>query len=255
MSIYFSHGNKLLPSTDKYIVRIFNIPAISVRDKNGDIDKNHPNICIEAPEICKEICYAYARQSGREIIVYGRRKENYDETLKSGFTDEVIKKVTGTARYYKSKNVKIFIRIHESGDFYSIDYLDKWVKIADHFRNDNKIIFMAYTKNIKLLNNYLKQEKLKLSDINITFKYSVMELSEHEGRTFKKTSDYPEKLKLANALRKEGLTFYTLFKDKSELPVETPTLKHCVLGSDKDTCATCNMKCYLENIDIAAIAR
>ena len=37
------------------------------------------------------------------------------------------------------------IRIHDSGDFYSIEYLKKWVQIA----NDNKdVIFYAYTKSI-----------------------------------------------------------------------------------------------------------
>ena len=37
------------------------------------------------------------------------------------------------------------VRIHDSGDFYSIEYLQKWVQIA----NDNKdVIFYAYTKSI-----------------------------------------------------------------------------------------------------------
>lgn len=54
-SIYFSNGNTLLPTTDKYIVRIFNLPAISIRDDHGNINKDCPNICLEAPGICKEI--------------------------------------------------------------------------------------------------------------------------------------------------------------------------------------------------------
>ena len=37
------------------------------------------------------------------------------------------------------------VRIHDSGDFYSVDYLNKWVQIA----KDNKdVIFYAYTKSI-----------------------------------------------------------------------------------------------------------
>ena len=38
-----------------------------------------------------------------------------------------------------------YIRIHDSGDFYSVAYLLKWVQIA----NENKsVIFYAYTKSI-----------------------------------------------------------------------------------------------------------
>ena len=48
------------------------------------------------------------------------------------------------------------VRIHDSGDFYSIKYLSKWVQIA----NDNKdVIFYAYTKSIKFFINGLKLPK------------------------------------------------------------------------------------------------
>lgn len=44
----------------------------------------------------------------------------------------------------QKKKVDI-LRLHDSGDFYSVDYLNKWVQIA----NDNKdVIFYAYTKSI-----------------------------------------------------------------------------------------------------------
>ena len=44
----------------------------------------------------------------------------------------------------QKKKVDI-LRLHDSGDFYSIDYLNKWVEIA----NANKeVIFYAYTKSI-----------------------------------------------------------------------------------------------------------
>lgn len=254
-SIYFSNGNTLLPTTDKYIVRIFNLPAISIRDDHGNINKDCPNICLEAPGICKEICYAYKRQSGKEKIVYGRRKENYDASQQPDFVDSVIKLISGTVKYYSNKDVKIIYRIHESGDYYSIDYLHKWVQIAEHFKLNSKIIFMSYTKNIELLNSYLLREGKTLNDVNIKFKYSVMELSEYDGSVYTKTSDYPNKLLIANNLRKQGLTFYSLYSIEEEMPKETTTHQHCVLGTDGETCATCEMKCYLKNVDISSVAR
>ncbi len=253
--VYFSNGNKLLPSTDKYVVRIFNLPAISIRDSEGNIDKSCPNICLEAPDICKEICYAYKRQSGREKIVYGRRKANYDATLETTFVQTVIKKIESTLKYYKNKDVKIIYRIHESGDFYHIDYLHKWVQISDHFQNDINVIFVAYTKNIELLYEYLIRENKSLNEINIKFKYSVMEFSDFEGKNYSKTSDFPKKVSLANELKNQGLTFYTLYADEKDLPSETEEVKQCVLGKENETCATCKMKCYLENVDIVSVAR
>ena len=114
---------------------------------------------------------------------------------------------------------------------------------------------MSYTKNIELLNRYLQRERKLLNELNIKFKYSVMELTDYEGVTYTKTSDYPNKVAIANTLRSQGLSYYTLYASQGELPMESEIIKHCVLGKLNQTCADCGMKCYLENIDIVAIAR
>lgn len=51
-----------------------------------------------------------------------------------------------------SKKRKItHVRIHDSGDFYNAEYLNKWIAIA----HDNKeVIFYAYTKEVALLKRY-----------------------------------------------------------------------------------------------------
>jgi hypothetical protein len=43
---------------------------------------------------------------------------------------------------------KCIFRIHESGDFYNVEYTRKWIKICKHFENDERITFLAYTKSI-----------------------------------------------------------------------------------------------------------
>lgn len=57
-------------------------------------------------------------------------------------------------RYYKNacKNGKheLFVRIHESGDFYNQKYFDNWLKIASHFVG-TRIVFQAYTKSVKFV--------------------------------------------------------------------------------------------------------
>jgi len=48
------------------------------------------------------------------------------------------------------------VRIHDSGNLYSIDYLNKWIQIAI----DNKyVIFYSYTKSIKFFIDGLKLPK------------------------------------------------------------------------------------------------
>ncbi|MBC5721594.1 hypothetical protein H8S11_01980 [Flintibacter sp. NSJ-23] len=149
MAGFFANGNQFLPSTPLYAVRIFNIPAISVRNNQGNINKACPNICVEAPEICKEICYAYRRQKGREKIVYSGREKNCQATRCDDLVDKVQKQIQGAIQYYMNMNrtqgIQIIYRIHESGDFYSVDYLEKWVTIANHFQNQKHVHFMAYT--------------------------------------------------------------------------------------------------------------
>ena len=52
------------------------------------------------------------------------------------------------------------IRIHDSGDFYSIKYLQKWVQIAEY---NKEVIFYAYTKSIKFfVNGLLLPDNMKI---------------------------------------------------------------------------------------------
>ena len=46
---------------------------------------------------------------------------------------------------------KVVFRIHESGDFYNVEYFRKWAKVAEHFENDDRIIFLAYTKSVAFI--------------------------------------------------------------------------------------------------------
>ena len=48
--------------------------------------------------------------------------------------------------YKKAK--RVVIRIHESGDFYSREYLEKWLEIARHFETNPRVVFACYTKSL-----------------------------------------------------------------------------------------------------------
>ena len=87
---------------------------------------------------CQKYCYAQKGNYTRFPIVQELMEKKYLLSKQDNFNtlmNEEIKKKKPT-----------HVRIHDSGDFYSPLYLQKWVDIA----NDNKeVIFYAYTKSIK----------------------------------------------------------------------------------------------------------
>lgn len=257
-NIYLSYGNKSLPSENGNNIIIFNIPAIGLKNEQGKIDIDNPTICIESPEICRQVCYAKKTQTFRKQV-YCHYEDNYFESKKEEFVTVMIQLIRKQVDVC-SKNENVVVRIHESGDFYSIEYLDKWVKIANEFINYPNVYFMAYTKNIELLDRYLRQSEKTLSDINIKIRYSVMAFNEtykkkDNGREFESTREQSDKLVIANRLRSQGLTYYTLYGKDKNLDEEFGDEQICKLDKKGQTCAECEMKCYFTDIDIVAKVR
>lgn len=124
-----SKGNRKLPKD----IAIFNLP--------------HRSTCPGATEECKKYCYAHkAERMYKGCLPF--RKRNYLDSLRPGFVKEVVGKLS---RMRKLRAV----RIHESGDFYNQDYLNKWVQIARSFPH---VVFTAYTKSLHL--DFSKASKL-----------------------------------------------------------------------------------------------
>ncbi|MCK5021165.1 MAG: hypothetical protein KAS32_29415 [Candidatus Peribacteraceae bacterium] len=94
--------------------------------------------CKGSTELCRKYCYAMAPQK-MFVAVMNKRDRNFKESKKSNF----IKRICADLEGYKEK----YFRIHDSGEFYSQAYLNKWSEIA---RLNPKIKFLAFTKNFKL---------------------------------------------------------------------------------------------------------
>ena len=85
---------------------------------------------------CIKYCYAKKGNYKYPSVIKGLNKR-YELSK----TDEFIPQMNATIILQRPTH----IRIHDSGDFYSIEYLNKWIQIA----NTNKdVIFYAYTKSI-----------------------------------------------------------------------------------------------------------
>lgn len=61
------------------------------------------------------------------------------------------------------------VRVHDAGDYYSEEYLDKWIEIA---RKNSNVIFYSYTKSIHFFKSDKNTWKKDLpSNMVITFSY------------------------------------------------------------------------------------
>ncbi len=126
-------ANSKLQKTEEYFnVKIFNFSIPAGNDK-----KTGKLICAFAKE-CLKLCYAkkgnYRFTSVEKGMSYRyelSKQENFIELI-----DKAIKKV--------KTDKQIYIRIHDSGDFYSPSYFAKWLQIA---RLNPSVRFYAYTKS------------------------------------------------------------------------------------------------------------
>jgi hypothetical protein len=126
-TFHFSKGNAKLDSG----ILIWNLPAIST--------------CPGSSKECRQYCYALKAERSYPGCLPSR-KRNLEFSKKDGFTKEITS--------YLKKRKETIIRCHESGDFWSKEYFDKWCEIA---RLLPEKIFYAYTKSYGLWNLWGKK--------------------------------------------------------------------------------------------------
>jgi hypothetical protein len=127
------NGNRKLRNTDKVRFMIWNLPAVKT--------------CPYRTAMCEKSCYARKAERVYPQVLPSREK-NYTDSLQADFVDRMIYTIEKELNTKKCKDKLTVFRIHESGDFYNIAYTEKWIEIAQHFENDQRIVFLAYTKSI-----------------------------------------------------------------------------------------------------------
>ena len=158
--------------------------------------------CPGATTLCKEYCYAKKAEKTWKNVLPCRFNNMYESS-----NGNFVKKVN---KIIKSKKPTYF-RIHESGDFYSQEYLDKWFKII---RANPKVKFLAYTQNYDL--DYSKKPN------NLVLYWTV----------------WPD----SKNIPKEGLYAYVIDDGKGKLPEYKvkPKGKNCTKGmGSKVKCENC----------------
>jgi hypothetical protein len=133
METLLGTGNsKLVKTAKKFDVKInnFSIPA-------GNDKKSGKITCPFAGK-CIKLCYAKkgAYRWGNVERALTRR---YESSKEENFVDLISNELNKIR-----KNKQLYIRIHDSGDFYSPVYFAKWLEIA---RLNPTVRFYAYTKS------------------------------------------------------------------------------------------------------------
>jgi len=127
--------NKKLKSTSKELgVRVFNFGIPAYKSASGKLT------CPMAKE-CIKFCYA---RKGAYIWsnVQPAFEKRYQLSKTKEFVDIMVDEIV-------KKKVE-YVRVHDSGDFYSPKYLQKWMDIANLLPN---VRFYTYTNCVQMVKN------------------------------------------------------------------------------------------------------
>lgn len=139
-------------------------------------------ICAGRDESGKPFCYALY---GNSIYISTKYKawqllysflynfEEKGEKLKNG----IIKDIIRYSKKAQKENKILFVRIHDSGDFFDKKYVEMWLDIIDQFPlhpNENQpfspgdVLFLAYSKSLELLRTTIKHKRQNFFVIDST---------------------------------------------------------------------------------------
>ena len=126
-----SQNSKMKKTSLKNNAKIFNFSIPAYKTKSGKVTCPFAAACVK-------YCYAQKGNYTRFPIVQELMEKKYEISKQNNFNSLMNAEI--------KKKKATHIRIHDSGDFYSIKYLAKWIQIAEF---NPSIIFYAYTKSIK----------------------------------------------------------------------------------------------------------
>ena len=127
--------NTKLKKTSKALgLRVFNFGIPAYKSASGKLT------CPMADE-CVKFCYAK-----KGAYIWSNVKPAFERRYQLSKTDDFVEAMNAEIRKKKPD----YVRVHDSGDYYSRAYLHKWIAVA----NDNPDVrFYSYTNMIKMFLN------------------------------------------------------------------------------------------------------
>ena len=167
-----TQNSKLKKTSKHFGVNVFNFGIPAFMSQSGF------KVCINAKE-CVKFCYARKGAYSWSNVKPAFEKR-LDATKKDNFAEIMIQEI-------KKKKAE-YIRVHDSGDYYSKKYLLKWFEIAEKMPS---IKFYSYTNNI----NMIKDLKFIPSNYDFIFsdsgkeKHLINQKTDRHTKIFKSLED------------------------------------------------------------------
>lgn len=143
-----TQNSKLKKTSEELSVRVFNFGIPAYKSATGKLT------CPMADE-CVAFCYAK-----KGAYIWKNVKPAFEFRYQLSKTDKFIAKINAEIILKEPE----YIRVHDSGDYYSKKYLNKWIDIANA---NPDVKFYSYTNCIKML----KEAKLP-ENYNVIFSSS-----------------------------------------------------------------------------------
>ena len=182
-----TQNGKIKETSKKVGLNIFNFSIPAYKSKEGKLTCPFADSCVK-------YCYA--------------QKGNYKRFPKIGELMEKRYLLTKQSIFVALMNIEIkkkkadAVRIHDSGDFYSKEYLEKWVTIA---KDNPKVKFYAYTKSIPL---FIGKELPSNMDIIFSTGSKKDELINFETHRHAKIFNSEEELQEAGYINASKIDFF-----------------------------------------------
>lgn len=126
-----TQNSKLKKTSKELNVRVFNFGLPAYKSASGRLT------CPMAKE-CVKFCYAR-----KGAYIWSNVKPAFEKRYELSKTDKFVDAMNDEIK----KKRPDYVRVHDSGDYYSCKYLDKWLAIAIH---NPTVKFYSYTNMVQM---------------------------------------------------------------------------------------------------------
>ena len=103
-------------------------------------------------------CFA-ASSEVQYDAVYNLRANNMELLMRSVIEGSMVDLINTSVQHHRKKNTKL-VRIHESGDFFSLGYLNAWIEVA---KQNPDLKFYCYSKSLDFFLDLVLPENFYLT--------------------------------------------------------------------------------------------
>ena len=127
--------NSKLKKTSKSLgLRVFNFGIPAYKSASGKLTCPFADACVK-------FCYAK-----KGAYIWSNVQPAFEKRYQLSKTDDFVNKMNQEI----AKKRPDYVRVHDSGDYYSRAYLDKWLAVAIH---NPHVRFYSYTNCVEMLKN------------------------------------------------------------------------------------------------------